>query len=143
LVFDSTEQAGVEAAAPRGPDLAPLLLRKQAVPFWNSFRSGKMETWHFVWMLAALTGLTAAGLAGSGWAMVTGERPNIWILSEYSVATPLRVLALVVYAPMALVKTGLGYLAVNPILALMIFVAGMLWSFMQGVFIMVTFFGFT
>jgi len=102
-----------------------------------------METWQYIWALAALTGLTTAGLVGSGWALVTGERPNIWILSTYSVATPLRVVALIAYAPLATVKTGLGHIDHNPIFAMMIIATGLVWSFMQGVFILVTFFGFT
>ncbi len=102
-----------------------------------------MELWHFVWMMAAVTGLTAAGLVGSGWAMVTGERPNIWMLSDYSATTPLRALALVAYAPLGLTKAGLADLGQNPVFAGIIAAIGLLWSFMQGVFILVTFFGFT
>lgn len=102
-----------------------------------------MQTWHFIWLLAGVTGLVASGIVGSGWAVATGERPNIWILSRYSVATPLRVLALVTYAPLATVKTGLGYLGQNPILGMMFLAAGLFWSFLQGVFILSAFFGFT
>ena len=47
-----------------------------------------MELWHFVWLLAALTGLAAAGLVGSGWATVTGERPGLAMLASYHVTTP-------------------------------------------------------
>lgn len=102
-----------------------------------------METWHFVWVLAALTGLAAAGLAGSGWAMVTGEVPRIWMLTSYSVAMPLRLLALIAYGPLAVVRAGLDHAGQNPVLALLIIGLGLGWSFVHGVFIMVTFFGFT
>ena len=102
-----------------------------------------METWQFVWALAALTGLTAGGLAGNGWAMVTGRRPDIWMLSEYSVSMPLKVLALITYTPLAMVKSGLSYVDSNPVFAVMVMIAGLLWSFVQGVFILITFFGFT
>lgn len=102
-----------------------------------------METWHFVWALAALTGLAAAGLAGSGWAIVTGEVPKIWMLTSYNLAMPLRVLALMAYAPLAVVKAGLDHAGQNPMLALLIIALGLGWSFVHGVFIMVTFFGFT
>ena len=104
---------------------------------WN------VELWQFVWVLAAITGLTAAGLAGNGCALLTGERPSLWMLSQYSVATPLRAVALIVYAPLALVKDGLAYLDHNPVFAVMIVATGLLWSFIQGVFILTTFFGFT
>ena len=102
-----------------------------------------MELYHFVWMLAAVTGLTAGGLAGNGWAMVTGQRPSLWMLSEYSVSLPLKVLALITYAPLALVKSGLSYVDTNPVFAVMVMIAGLFWSFLQGVFILTQFFGFT
>ena len=102
-----------------------------------------METWQFVWILAALTGLTAGGLAGNGWAIVTGERPSLWMLSQYSVSMPLKVVALIVYAPLALVKSGVSYVDSNPVFAALVTIAGLFWSFVQGVFILITCFGFT
>jgi hypothetical protein len=102
-----------------------------------------MQTWHFIWLLAAATGLTASGLAGSGWALATGERPTIWILSSYSVMTPIRIAALAIYAPLALIRTAVDDLTQNPVLAIIVGGLGLLWSFLQGVFILTTFFGLT
>lgn len=102
-----------------------------------------MQTWQFIWMLAAVTGIAAAGITGSGWALATGERPTIWLLSSYSVATPLKTAALVIYGPLAMIRTGLGYIGQNPFLAMIFAAIGLLWSFLQGVFILTTFFGFT
>ena len=102
-----------------------------------------MEFYHFVWLLAGLTGLTAAGLAGNGWALATGRKPDIWLLSEYSVATPLRLLALVTYAPLATVRAGLSHIDHNPVFAVMMVAAGLFWSFIQGVFILTALFGYT
>lgn len=102
-----------------------------------------MQTWHFIWMLAAVTGIASAGLTGSGWAMVTGERPTLWMLSRYSLTTPLRAAALAIYAPLALIRAGLGYVGHNPVLAVLIAGAGLFWSFLQGVFILTRVFGFT
>ncbi len=102
-----------------------------------------METWHFIWMLAALTGLAVAGVTGSGWALVTGEFPRIWLLSRYSVAMPLKLAALLAYGPLGLVRAGLSHADQNPVLALLIVSLGLAWSFMHGVFIMVNLFGFT
>jgi hypothetical protein len=102
-----------------------------------------MELWHFIWMLAALTGLTAAGLAGNGWAMVTGERPHLWMLAQYSATTPLRAMALMAYAPLGIIRSGLSDIGHNPVFALAVIAVGLLWSFVQGVFILTTFFGFT
>ncbi len=102
-----------------------------------------MQLWQFVWILAAVTGMTAAGLIGNCWAIVTGRRPDIWMLSSYGVTTPLRALALMAYAPLALVRTGLSYVDYNPVFAMMVLATGLLWSFLQGVFILTAFFGFT
>lgn len=102
-----------------------------------------MEIWHFVWMLAAVTGLVAAGVTGSGWAVVTGRRPSIWLLADYSVTTPVRAFVLAVYAPLALVRAGLEFTGQNPVLSLLMLGLGLFWSFLQGVFILTTFFGFT
>ncbi|HRX35306.1 MAG TPA: hypothetical protein P5337_02830 [Aestuariivirga sp.] len=102
-----------------------------------------MQTWQFIWMLAAVTGIAAAGLTGSGWALVTGERPTIWLLSTYSVATPLRIAALVIYAPLATIRTGIDYFGENPVLAVIFAAIGLFWSFVQGVFILTTVFAFT
>ena len=52
-------------------------------------------------------------------------------------------LALITYAPLAVVKSGLSYLDHNPVLRCHVMLAGLVWSFMQGVFILTTFFGFT
>jgi hypothetical protein len=56
---------------------------------------------------------------------------------------PLKVAALIAYAPLALVKSGLSYIDSNPVFAVIVTIAGLLWSFVQGVFILVTVFGFT
>jgi hypothetical protein len=102
-----------------------------------------METWHVVWALAAITGLVAAGLAGSLCAMITGERPGLSMLDDLSPATFAKGLALAIYAPLGLTRAGLGSFDFNPAFALLLLGIGTVWSFMQGVFIMVTFFGFT
>ena len=102
-----------------------------------------METWHFMWILAACWGLVSAGLVGSAWAMVSGERPHIDMLSSYHLTTPLRAFALVAYAPLGIVRAGMSYLNVNPAFAVLLVGLGTVWSFLQGVFILTTVFGYT
>jgi hypothetical protein len=102
-----------------------------------------METWHFVWMLAAVTGLVVAGLTGSFWSLLTGERPSLAMLEDFSPMAPLKGMALVVYAPLAVTRAGLTSIDLNPVFALIVAGIGLVWSFLQGVFIMTTFFGFT
>ena len=100
-----------------------------------------METYHFVYLFAAAVGITSAGLMGTLWAMAAGEFPRPGHLARSDVATPLRVIALIVSAPAQILRTGLWYLEYNPILALLIIVVGLGWSFLQGVFILTTFWG--
>ena len=102
-----------------------------------------METWHFIHGLAALTGLVSAGLAGSTWALATGQPPRIGILYRLDHLTPLKVLTLCIYAPLGIVRAGLWYLEYNPLVAIPALALGVGWSFLQGVFILTTFFGFT
>ena len=112
------------------------------MPQWHS-SIGDMETWHFVYLLTIIVGLVPAGLAGSGWAMATGQTPHMEILYRHDQFTPLKLAALVLYAPLAVVRAGISYFEYNPILALVFLAIGLGWSFLQGVFIMTTFFGFT
>jgi len=102
-----------------------------------------MEGWHFVWILAAVTGLVTAGLTGSGWAMATGRLPHLWLLAEYSAATPLRAVAVMIYAPLGLARAGFATFGENPLFAALLVAFGAVWSFLQGVFILTTVFGFT
>jgi len=97
----------------------------------------------FVWAFAAVVGLTAAGVVGNGWTLATGEPPHPELLHELDARMPLKVLALVIYGPMAFVKGGLDFLDDNPLFALLVVAIGIGWSFLQGVFILTTFFGFT
>ena len=102
-----------------------------------------MESYEFIWVLAGITGLAAAGLIGSGWSLLTGEQPTIWRLAQYRSDLPLGALAFVAYAPLGITKAGLRDIERNPAFGILLLAMGMLWSFLQGVFILTTFFGFT
>lgn len=102
-----------------------------------------MEMYHFAYALAVFTGLVSAGLAGSSWALATGDPPRAGILYRLDYLTPFKVLALCIYAPLGVVRLGLWYLDYNPFVAIPALVLGLGWSFLQGVFILTTFFGYT
>ncbi len=97
----------------------------------------------FVWALAALLGATVAGMVGSGWAMVTGDTPRPELLYTFDGNTPFKIAAMVIYGPMAFIRGGYDFLADNPLFGVFAIVIGIGWSFLQGVFILTTFFGFT
>lgn len=102
-----------------------------------------MEPWHFAWSLAASAGLVSAGLTGSAWVLVTGKSPRAGMLFDFDYLTPLKVLALCIYAPLGVLRLGLWYLEYNPFIGMVMLAAGLGWSFLQGVFILTTFFGYT
>ena len=54
-----------------------------------------------------------------------------------------RPFALVAYPPLGIVRAGMSYLNINPAFAVLLVGVGTVWSFLQGVFILTTFFGFT
>jgi hypothetical protein len=101
-----------------------------------------MSTLAFLYALTVLVGLVPAGMAGSSWAMATGEAPRLGMLHRLDYLTPLRVIALCLYAPLAVIRLALWYLEYNPVFALLVLGIGVGWSFFQGVFILTTFFGF-
>ena len=102
-----------------------------------------MEAIHLLWALAAATGLVAGGLAGSGFALLAGAPPRPGMLHRLDHLTPIRVIALCLYGPLGLVRVGLGHLGQDPAVALPVLALGLGWSFLQGVFILTTFFGFS
>lgn len=101
-----------------------------------------MDPQAYLYALACLTGLVAAGIVGSGWSMLTGQKPDHHILGKLDLMTPFKVVAVCSYAPLGVVRTGLWYLDYNLIVAVPILLLGLLWSFVQGVFILTAFFGF-
>ncbi|MFT3986507.1 DUF6949 family protein [Aestuariivirga sp.] len=102
-----------------------------------------MQLYVYAYILAGLTGLVSAGLVGSGWALVSGERPNFRMMARFDVLTPLKTFALCAYAPLGVLRTGLWYFDFNPFVALLMLVLGLGWSFLQGVFILTTFLGYS
>jgi hypothetical protein len=102
-----------------------------------------METWMFVWAFTAVLGMAVAGVIGSGWAMITGERPHPELLCRLDGGTPFKVTALVIYGPMAFIRGGYDFLNESPVFGMAVMAIGLVWSFLQGVFILTAFFGFT
>jgi hypothetical protein len=95
----------------------------------------------FLYAYAIAAGLAAAGLMGSVWTLATGERPCLQLLLEPSILAPLRALAVVVHAPLAMLYNGAGKLLVSPIMGVLLMMGGLGWSFLQGVFILTQIFG--
>jgi hypothetical protein len=103
-----------------------------------------MDYQHLAYLLAILMGIVSSGVVGSAWELATGEEPRLGDLLDPNpdLLTPLRVLAAVFAAPAKILSDGFWWLIVQPFFGLPILIAGLAWSFLQGVFILTQVFGF-
>jgi hypothetical protein len=97
----------------------------------------------FIYALTAVLGLVPGGIMGSAWAVATGETPRIGILHRLDYLTPVKIIAVCIYAPLGLVRAAFWSSEFNPVFAIILLAIGLGWSFLEGVFILTTFFGFT
>jgi hypothetical protein len=102
-----------------------------------------MELIHLAYLLTAATGLCAAGVVGSLWTAVRGEAPSFELLLQPHPLLALSVLAVVFHAPLGFIRSGLWHVVARPAQGSVLIAAGLGWSFLQGVFILTQFFGFT
>jgi hypothetical protein len=103
-----------------------------------------MELQHLAYVMAVVVGLVSSGIIGSGWALATGEEARLRNLLDPnpSLLTPLRALVAVFSAPTMIVVDGFWWLIAQPLIGIPIIAAGLIWSFLQGVFILTQVFGF-
>jgi hypothetical protein len=99
----------------------------------------------FAYVLALAVGIVSSGLVGNAWALVTGETPRLGDLLDPNptMLTPFRVLAAVLSAPTAILLDGFWWLIAQPLFGIPVIAAGLVWSFLQGVFILNQVFGLT
>jgi hypothetical protein len=102
-----------------------------------------MEIWQIMWGLTAVVGLVAAGVVGSGFALVNGEPPGFAVFARRDALLLPRSLVLVIYAPLGLVRAAYEAAGVEPMFAVLVAALGLVWSFFQGVVILTTCFGFS
>ena len=95
------------------------------------------------YLYALAVGLTAAGLVSSLWTIATDEEVELSLLLDPypTLVTPLRVMAVLAAGPVTLVYNSVWHLIDRPPLGLVMLVAGLSWSFFQGVFILTQVFG--
>ena len=104
-----------------------------------------MEELHAAWLLAVAVGIVSSGLVASAWKLATDEELHlIGLFDAYpTLLTPLRVLAIILAAPVIVLTDAFWWLVDRPLAGVPILSAGLLWSFLQGVFILTQVFGFT
>ncbi len=100
---------------------------------------------HAAYLFALAVGIISSGIIGNAWAMATGEAPRLGDLFDRNPTflTPFRVFAALCSAPTTILVDGFGWFIAQPIFGIPIIMAGLVWSFLQGVFILTTVFGFS
>jgi hypothetical protein len=106
---------------------------------------GVMDMQHLAYLMAVLVGVVSSGLIGSAWELATGEEARLSNLldPDPGFLTPVRALVAVLSAPTTILLDGFWWLIAQPLFGVPILVAGMVWSFLQGVFILTQVFGFS
>ncbi len=82
------------------------------------------------------TGIISAGLTSSLWALVFDDAPSFALLLQSDFLTPLKVLVVVLAAPMIVMSHAVWWLVARPAVGFLLLLAGLCWSFLQGVFIL-------
>lgn len=101
-----------------------------------------MDMVHLAYLFAVAVGIVTAGVTASLWTLATGEAPRFGLLFEPSAAAPLRTLVVVASAPLLLLLVAWRYVG-SASVGMLLVVASLGWSFLQGVFILTQFFGVT
>ncbi|MDE2384641.1 MAG: hypothetical protein KGO53_08480 [Alphaproteobacteria bacterium] len=102
-----------------------------------------MNVHQVAYLFAIAAGIVSSGAVGSLWALATDESPSLAALEEPDLLTPVRALAYVLSAPTTLLIHAAWYLIDRPLWGLFLLLAGLGWSFVQGVTIMTQIFGVT
>jgi hypothetical protein len=102
-----------------------------------------MAVYHAAWLFAIAVGFVSAGLVGSIWELATDQEPRLGVLLDPNptFATPFRVMAAVFAAPITVLLDSVDVFIDAPIRGIPVFVGSLLWSFLQGVFILTMLFG--
>jgi hypothetical protein len=96
---------------------------------------------HAAILLAIATGIVASGLIGSLWEIVSDDPLEISILRKEDLLVPMRVLVLVFSAPWLLMSWAMWWFIEKPPVGVPVLIAGLAWSFIEGVFLLTQVFG--
>jgi hypothetical protein len=92
---------------------------------------------------AIATGIVSSGAIGSLWAAATFEAPHFGLLRDGDLLTPIKVPVVVLSGPTTLLVQSFKAAIDRPLLGIGMLLAGLAWSFIQGVFILTQLFGIT
>lgn len=89
-------------------------------------------------LLAVLVGLVSGGIVGSLWELATGEEARIGAILDRDpgLLTPFRVAVSIVSAPSTILRDAMWWMIAQPFAGVPLMISGLVWSFLQGVFIL-------
>lgn len=96
---------------------------------------------HIAYLFAIATGIVSSGAIGSLWAMASGEAPSFKLLADDDFLIPIKVPVVILSAPTTLMIDAGWWLIERPLVGILMLLAGLGWSFVQGVFILTRVFG--
>jgi hypothetical protein len=95
------------------------------------------------YLFAIATGIVSSGMIGSLWAVLTDEAPHFEMLVEGDYLTPIKAPVVLLSGPTTLIVNSFWWFIERPAIGLLMFIGGLAWSFVQGVFILTQLFGAT
>jgi hypothetical protein len=101
------------------------------------------DTLGYAILMAVGTGFVTAGLAGNLLHLIEGREPDLAMLTEEDLMTPVRIVGLVFAAPWMLFHAAGWWFIAKPPVGIQFLLAALGWSFLQGVFILTQVFGVT
>jgi hypothetical protein len=103
----------------------------------------ELNAHNIAYLFAIAAGIVSSGAIGAIWTLATSEVPDLRKLEEPDLLTPLRAMVIVFSAPTTLIVNAAWYLIDRPLWGIVLLLAGLGWSFIQGVTIMSQIFGVT
>lgn len=103
-----------------------------------------MEMQHLAYLLAMAVGIVSSGLVSSLWEIATDENLQLGDILDPTptLLTPLRVMVVIWSAPIIVLVDAFWWIIAKPLFGVPLVVVGLVWSFLQGVFILTKVFGF-
>ena len=102
-----------------------------------------MDVQYIAYLFAIATGIISSGAIGSLWAAATTEAPHFGLLKDDDFLMPIKIPVVLLSGPTTLIVDSFWWLIDRPLIGFLMLIAGISWSFFQGVFILTQIFGVT
>ena len=95
-------------------------------------------------LVAMIVGIVSSGIVGSAWELVTDEEARLGGIFDRDpgLLTPLRIFVSLASAPATILRDAMWWMIETPFAGVPLMISGLVWSFMQGVFILTQVFGY-